>query len=79
MNIITTNDNYLFIYLNKINTSKNIICSYDVNFKISSIKIVDTLPGSDHLPLQMTLDVNFNSLVDFIDNSCPRGKVSNLV
>ena len=54
----------------------HIICSYDVNSKISSINILDKLPGSDHLPLQMTLDIDFNSAVDFIDNLCPRDKVS---
>ena len=54
----------------------HIICSYDVNSKISSINILDKLPGSDHLPLQMTLDIDFNSVVDFIDNLCPRNKVS---
>ena len=31
--------------------------------------------SSDHLPLQMTLDVDFNSVVDFIDNSCLGDKV----
>ena len=54
----------------------HIICSYDVNSKISSINILNKLPGSDHLPLQMTLDIDFNSVVDFIDNLCPRDKVS---
>ena len=54
----------------------HIICSYDVNSKISSINILNKLPGSDHLPLQMTLDIDFNSIVDFIDNLCPRDKVS---
>ena len=34
------------------------------------------MPSSDHLPLQMTLDVDFNSVVDFIDHSCLRDKVS---
>ena len=34
------------------------------------------MPGSDHLPLQMTLDIDFNSVVNFIDNLCPRDKVS---
>ena len=28
----------------------HIICSYDVNFKISSITILDKFPGSDYLP-----------------------------
>ena len=54
----------------------HIICSYDDNSKISSINILDKLPGSDHLPLQMTLDIDFNSIVDFIDKLCSRDKVS---
>ena len=34
------------------------------------------MPSSDHVPLQMTLDVDFKTVVDCIDTSCLRDKVS---
>ena len=34
------------------------------------------MPDSDQSPLQMTLDIDFNSVLEFIDNSCPRDKVT---
>ena len=40
----------------------HIICSHNVHSKIKAIKILDKLPSSDHLPLQMTLDVVFNKI-----------------
>ena len=42
----------------------HIIYSHSVHYKIQSIKILDKLPSSDHLPLQMTIDVDFYSVVD---------------
>ena len=35
-----------------------IFCSHNVHSKIKAIKILDKLPSSDHLPLQMTLGVD---------------------
>ena len=52
----------------------HIICCHNVLSKIQSIKILDKLHSFYCLPLQMTLDIDFNSVVDFIDNPCLRDK-----
>ena len=41
-----------------------------VVIKISTIKILDKLPSSDHLPMQMTLAIDYNNVIDFTINSC---------
>ena len=65
-----------FTYVSDAHTSTSwldhIICSHNVHSKIQLIKILDKMHSLYHLPLRMTLDVDFNSVVDFIDNSCFR-------
>ena len=36
----------------------HLICSHDMNLKLSSVKILDKLPCSDHLPLSAELSIN---------------------
>ena len=54
-----------------------VVMIFSVKFQQLKYQL-DKLPGSDHLHLQMTLlvDIDFNSVVDFIDNSCPGDKAS---
>ena len=48
-----------FTYVSDVHNSTSwldhIICSHNVYSKIKAIKILDKLPSSEHLPLQMTL------------------------
>ena len=71
-------DSEQFTYVSDAHSSTSwldhIVCSHDVNTKINSIKILDKLPSSDHLPMQMTLAIGFNNVIDFTVNSCFRDK-----
>ena len=52
---------------------EHIICSHDVNCKVTSNK----LPISDYLPLQAALDVDFNCVFNCVDvSACPKDKIS---
>ena len=44
-------------------------CGHDINSKMNTIKILDNLPSSDHLRMQMTLAIDFNNVIDFTVDS----------
>ena len=55
----------------------HLICNHDMNLKLSSVKILDKLPCSDHLPLSAELSINSPcSVISDIKYPSPRSKAT---
>ena len=53
----------------------HVLCSHDMNIELSSLRILNNFPSSDHLPMSSYLHFD-HPIEEFITNSCSRDKVT---
>ena len=53
----------------------HVLCSHDMNTKLSSLRILNKFPSSDHLPMSIYLHFD-HPIEELVTNSCSRDKVT---